>query len=218
MKNQIIIMSVLVVSSVTTFSQGYFRLSAGKNTVWDDFTTPGVSEPSAGTVNVAWLIGPASSTIPSLGSTGSPTNTPPAFGGSGTSLMNLPGGWSYAATGGTTWVATTGTGAWAGSFAANGGTGAALDGTSVGTTYTMYVVGWNASAGTAAILNGSWSILGWSNPMQVTAAAVTGPFQDFSANGGSPFGLAVPEPCTFALSGLGAAALLIFRRRKQDSV
>jgi hypothetical protein len=50
------------------------------------------------------------------------------------------------------------------------------------------------------------AIGGQANP----APALVG-LQSFNITGGSPV---IPEPSTFALAGLGAAALLIFRRRK----
>jgi len=59
---------------------------------------------------------------------------------------------------------------------------------------------------------------GHSTAFLLTPADVTGTAPQISTkNGGMPsFGVfAVPEPSTFALAGLGAAALLAFRRKKQ---
>jgi len=49
----------------------------------------------------------------------------------------------------------------------------------------------------------------WTLPSIATGSAIPG-FTDFAAFATIP----VPEPSTFALAGLGSAALLIFRRRK----
>jgi hypothetical protein len=106
-----------------------------------------------------------------------------------------------------------------------------------GTTADFAVVGWSSSIGTTWAAAQAW----WSNGTAAGAATTAGSFGIAStvgndviiANAGgpynNPFGLgagfingwglnyysAVPEPSSFALAGLGAAAMLIFRRRKQ---
>jgi hypothetical protein len=57
---------------------------------------------------------------------------------------------------------------------------------------------------------------GKSPVMPITLKAATDPtVQDLTAIGMQPFAVsAVPEPSTIALAGLGAASLLVFRRRK----
>jgi hypothetical protein len=103
-----------------------------------------------------------------------------------------------------------------------------------GTTADFAIVGWSSSIGT------SWSQaqVWWSNGTHAGSSAVAGSFgiaplvgQDvIIANSGGPYngffgtgagqiagwGLTyyVPEPSSFALAGIGAAVMLIFRRRK----
>jgi len=116
--------------------------------------------------------------------------------------------------------------------------GASVAGFAAGTTANFAVVSWSASVGTTYAQALAW----WNNgnPFQNEAIGVMynfgisaiatgvgvapsgGPYNDVwgaSSSGliqGMVLGsyLNVPEPSTFALAGLGAAALLIFRRRK----
>ena len=86
-----------------------------------------------------------------------------------------------------------------------------------GTTANMVVFVWDSSvnadpraAGAAGGLYGASAIFQYTPP----TAAITGP-TDFLMYNLGPISVGlVPEPTTFALVGLGAAALLIFRRRK----
>jgi hypothetical protein len=103
-----------------------------------------------------------------------------------------------------------------------------------GTTADFAVAGWSSSIGTTWAAAQAW----WSNGSHDGSASVSGSFgiapnvgnDVIIANAGGPyngffgtgagqiagFGLTyyVPEPSTFALAGAGAAAMLIFRRRK----
>lgn len=104
------------------------------------------------------------------------------------------------------------------------GTGNAGAAITAGTTYSDIVLGWTAKDGNsfaAALASGDVNALtGMSAIGSVTAnAAPTPAGQVFGTAGGGQIGTgftlnAVPEPTTIALSGLGAAALLLFRRRK----
>jgi len=106
----------------------------------------------------------------------------------------------------------------------SGGNGITVNGWAPGVTMSYQVVGWSSSLGTT--FNNAW----------LTKPPTGGLFGESSiasgvAGGGSqslppliPFGgtgiptgftlTSVPEPSSMALAGLGAAALLIFRRRK----
>jgi hypothetical protein len=211
MKKLLIITSLAITASLSSFGQGYFSFYAPANTVYDDFTTPGTPQPSDRTVEVAFLFGPAGSTLPAMGS-GVAINATSAA-DIWPMVMNLPSGWLIASSGGTPLITRTTSN---GGFAVNNGISVAVDGTLPNTVYTEYVIGWNVSYGT--ILSPvSPSAQGWSNPIQVIASSITGqptPL-NYIQSGGQPFGVApVPEPGTFALAGLGAVALLIFQRRK----
>jgi len=72
------------------------------------------------------------------------------------------------------------------------------------------LVGWSGSAGSGGSLGWSQITGGAGNPPGTAGTMVTG------AGGFAGLELTptVPEPATIALGGLGAAALLMFRRRK----
>jgi len=105
-----------------------------------------------------------------------------------------------------------------------------------GTTADFAVVGWSSSIGSTWAAAQAW----WANGTHAGSATTAGSFginanvglNVIIANAGGPYnnpfgtgagqisgwGLnyyAVPEPTGFALAGLGAAVMLIFRRRKQ---
>jgi len=108
-----------------------------------------------------------------------------------------------------------------------GGNGVAIAGWGAGVTMDYKIAGWSKDLG--ATFNASWlttppatgffglSALGTGAAGGSTA---TGTLPNFNLFGGSGlqsgFSMisAVPEPTSMALAGLGAAALLIFRRRK----
>jgi hypothetical protein len=85
---------------------------------------------------------------------------------------------------------------------------------SAGATWAAATGGGNGTAGT--YLGNGGSQWGYSNPFNVTPA--TAPSPSATLIGLNAFQLSpvvpVPEPTTLALGGLGAAALLLFRRRK----
>jgi len=98
-----------------------------------------------------------------------------------------------------------------------------------GTTMFYEVAGWSASLGTtfnAGWLTGNFGAAsGFFGLSAITSGAAGGgvpvpapPFPLFGGTGLQGFNMnavgAVPEPTSMALAGLGAAALLIFRRRK----
>jgi len=86
----------------------------------------------------------------------------------------------------------------------------ATAGVAAGGTITMELIAYNTSAGSYA--NAGYR--GHSTAFTMTVADPTGA-PNLSGNFAPSFNvLPVPEPTTFALSGLGAAALLFFRRKK----
>lgn len=113
-----------------------------------------------------------------------------------------------------TWVGFR-SGAPAGYVIATGDTSRVVSGVDWGGSALVQMVGWKGSETTYAAALAAGDPVGVSNPLTLTLP--TGPtstdltyltgLQSFTITG-------VPEPSTFALAGLGAAALLIFRRRK----
>jgi hypothetical protein len=103
----------------------------------------------------------------------------------------------------------------------NNGT-VSLTGIANGATANYLIIGWNGTAATydAAVSGGAW--LGTSGTATTTTGdpSTTPPGVAVSLKttfGGltlAPQVGAIPEPSTFALAGLGAAAMLILRRRK----
>jgi hypothetical protein len=102
-------------------------------------------------------------------------------------------------------------------FFATAGTPVAIPGIASGSTATLELRAWDNKGGTittwaAAVAAGD--LAGQSAPF-TSAALGGGPVPPPNLVGLTSFNVhAVPEPTVFALAGLGAAALLIFRRRK----
>jgi len=186
--------------------QGYLSFSDSASTaIWDNFTTPGTAVKSPANVIVGLLWNATSGqTNSSLGGSASGLGTAGSWAGV------AGNGWSLALQSGTPITALTRTGLPLGTF--SGGV-VGIDGTSAGETISVYVVAWLASSGAAGF--GNSTVLGWSNPINEQLGASSAPGLALSASMSGPVYVnAVPEPATFALAGLGAAAMLIFRRRK----
>jgi hypothetical protein len=85
-----------------------------------------------------------------------------------------------------------------------------------GTVVQMEILAWYDPTGTTTFMeayNGGNNV-GWSAPISIRLiSGVDTAGQDITAMQGFSV-QPVPEPATFALAGLGAAALMIFRRRK----
>jgi hypothetical protein len=125
-----------------------------------------------------------------------------------------------------------------GNFSGNGATDTSsvtVPGYGPGSTADFMIVGWSANIGSTwaaaeAVLDGTppagasgyggYYNIGDSTVGQQVLAPAGGPYNNVlgAASSGEVPGIVlgtypVPEPCTFALCGLGAAALVIFRRR-----
>jgi len=92
-----------------------------------------------------------------------------------------------------------------------------IPGQAGGSTITVQVRAWNTQGGSfatwAAAKAGSGSI-GESILAQITLGTPPGTPPYMTGLNGHTFQLAVPEPSTFALAGLGLAGMLVFRRRR----
>jgi len=217
MKKQLIITALALVVSASAFGQGYVVFGSTKAAGVS--YNPGASTNGASTVTgnggitVGFLW--AASGTPLVGSTGlavgqtaitpdwSKILTDPTFhfaqnAGSLVSVgVNnsgfLQGGWSY-----------------------NSGVSFPLTGSTAGSVIEVLAVAWNSLYATPAAAAAAGSFLGYSGLFNYSTAPDSGSAAStFALSGMSPFGVSpVPEPATFALAGLGAAAMLIFRRRK----
>lgn len=221
-----IIATLFATSGVSMFGQGYVTFNGSTGSLWNEFTTAGQGVRGNANINVAFLWAPVG-TADLLSAVGTQFSTKAgasvnqvatngvdsiATGVSSLQAM-LSGGWQFASNGTSLASVTIGS-------AANFSYGQfQLAGSVAGTTYQFIVIGWDATSGLTAILDGSVAAIGWSNPFTYTTGASTlDPNGQtlFTGSGMNQFGVApVPEPTTLALAGLGAASLLIFRRRKQ---
>jgi hypothetical protein len=115
-----------------------------------------------------------------------------------------------AATGGSTAAFRTGTGA---GYWVNPTEAAVVPGVVGGVAATLQVRVWDKTTGTSwanATTKGASALF----TSQALASGIATPPNLIGLTSFNLTGVAIPEPSTFALAGLGAAALLIFRRRK----
>lgn len=225
MKKLILIATVAVgLSSLSAFAQGNFLFTGGARSVWDAFSN-GVPRLQA-TENVAFLINLTDSTLPAIASIN---------GGAGTATNGTSGGlfsspalqqsyWNLIMTDPKYVVAidsSTGLAAVA-ATANNGGfsyrTGATFPvngSAAAGGTAMVYVIAWDKAYATPAAAAAANAALGWTSAFSYTYAA--GPIGTPTSSVTGQLGVYtfVPEPTTFTLAGLGAAAMLILRRRQK---
>jgi hypothetical protein len=240
MKKQIALLAaVLAVSGFTALGQGYVTLSTGTGQFWNEYTTPGVGIRDNTGLDVAFLWAP-SGTSDLLASQGT-SQYQSSTGGAVANQVATNGVASISAAGSLSNIVTMiTTGGWA--FATNDTTGSAgfntlisggdtskgaytyanglagglvqILGASGAENIELIAVAWNASA---ASLTAAGDI-GWSNPISyLTGASSTDPNGGVSLTAMNQFGtavIAVPEPTTLALAGLGGLSMLFLRRRK----
>jgi hypothetical protein len=223
MKN-IIGLSLFTLSLAATaaFGQGYFLFTSAKSQVYDGFTTSGVSTIAA-TVNTSFLWAPAN-TVPTVDSF--LTSMPTTANSSTFTTFTVAQAWAAILNGQFNLAtnATTGTlvkqlSASNGTVIYNSGSSFPVTGTAPDTTYTVYLIGWDANYATPALAaaanGGLGAAVGWSLPFQYSAGQWFYTLPNVIPFGNN-FGTLppVPEPATLTLAALGGLSLLAFRRRK----
>ena len=223
---KILSLTLLVVSLAvpSAFGQGYFLFTTGKSQAWDGFTTPGTSAVSAN-VKVALLWAAANTANPfqvaSTSTSGNSSTTVASAGWDVTSawstINNNSDAWTLAINNGNSTLAVASTIA-NGSITYNGGLSFGVTGTSPSTAYSLILVGWNGTYADPTAAATAGSAVGWSSVFQYNSVTTIGTPSNMAAQGAN-FGvfvpLAVPEPGTIALAGLGGLSLLALRRRNK---
>jgi len=214
-------------AATSSFGQGYFIFGTAKSQAYDGFTTLGVSTLST-SVDTAFLWAPANTTPDVAAATGLAST--PTSGNSSTFPIGsyyapyqawnaiLDGQFTLAVNNDTSALVTQPTAA-NGTINYNGNAPFPVAGTTPNTTYTVYMISWDAYYATpalaAAAFGGTGSAVGWSTPFQYTAytqiSVLITSMTGLAANFGT-FG-PVPEPATLALAALGGLSLLAFRHR-----
>jgi hypothetical protein len=229
----LIVTAVVTLSGLTAFGQGNWLFQTGARFVWNDLSAPPAG---GGAFNVAFLWSSSLTATSAVSGfhTLTPTNNILGGGTQGSHYDATPNGtaeWNAIlsdpnfqlgreAAGNTIAVGTlTATGGVNYSGGTFGVAGSSLGGGSA----MVFLIAWSNAFATPALAAAGNSPLGWSGVFRYDYANNTtqptsiGTQAVLNGPGDAHFGVipvAVPEPTTFCLAGLGAAAMLIFRRRK----
>jgi hypothetical protein len=208
----ILAISALAASVFAQGTVGFINNSAGLAKQWTSLTDPTLISVPVGGGEMELLVAPAGSSLTPLGAL-SASGFAPNF----TTLAGfLAANTGWEAINAASGSAYTGITPVAGRF--NGG-GVALPGVAGGLNAEYIVIGWTgaftsydaALAGGAMVGQSVLATTGTGNPSSTpagTPTALSGTFTGLTLAPG-----VVPEPASFALAGLGLAALLAFRRR-----
>jgi hypothetical protein len=218
MKKQLIIASLALLTSFPAFSQGYVVFASTKaagvsyNPGSHPTNNTGTLTGNAGiTVGFMW----AASGVPLVGATGiavGNTSVLPDW----NKILTDPV-FQFARNGGAlVTVAVNNSGFLQGGWSYNASVSFPLQGSPAGQPIQALAVAWNSAYATPQLAAQNGSFLGYSSTFTYTTGPDSGAaVSTFALSGMPAYGVnPVPEPATFALAGLGAAAMLIFRRRK----
>lgn len=229
----VLVTAAATLTGLSAFGQGNFIFTSGGGFVFNNTVNPAVR---GGPFNVGFLwsanlsatsevaLASGYSLVPTNNVTGGGTQGPGTPGGLlsqawWTAIMSDPN-FHFGIDAGTSNIAV-GTLTAAGGITYNAGSPFGVQGTltSGGSVLAMFVA-WNNAYATPAAAAAAGASFGWSNPFLYAYTATGVPPTGMGAQAAgegvdAKFGVApVPEPTIFAMAGLGAAALLIFRRRK----
>ncbi len=223
MKKLLIITTVASLTALSSFAQGYCQFSGSTRGTWDLFTAANLGTPKLGaTMNVGFMWGSGPAAITSI-QAATLTNSLAA---NAQATASIPADWTAilgdsnfhlavdSTTGNPMTVANVANGSW--SYSDAGGTIVPIAGTSANSTVSIYIIGWDKQYATAAAAQAAGSAVGWSSVFSYGLVSNTGTPVSMPLSGSVPFGVVppVPEPASFALAGLGMAAMLVSRRRK----
>jgi hypothetical protein len=204
---------------LSSFAQGSLSfLNNSSSLVWDGFTTPSAFVKAGATLEVAVMWSADSNAVPTNFRSGVATPTNGVYVSSWTGIFTDPNfQLAHSTTAGNPVIVSTcgGIGPAAGMY--QGGV-QFINGTSVGQVIGLYVIGWDRSFGTDPVAaSAGGAAVGFSQVIQYQVGSQVVLGVPLGGAGIGPFGVAAaPEPSTFALAGLGSAALLIFRRRRNS--
>ena len=222
-KTLLIATTIVALSGLSAMAQGYVAFQTGSRGTWDLFTPANLGTPKlAATANVAFLWANSGTPLIAAIQTATATNNLAA---NAAATASIPNDWNailndpnyHLGVDGTTSanpiVAITA----AGAASYNAAASFPLVGSNAGSSISVYVIGWDKQYATPALAAANNSAVGWSSVFSyATGANSIATVSTFTASSFVPFGVvnAVPEPATFALAGLGMAAMLVSRRRK----
>jgi len=227
MKKILLITAIAVsASGVSSFAQGYFNIGGTVRGTWDLFTTAGQATPKfGGTVADVGLMWGSGTPLISAIQTSTATNSVAANAAAEASItadwaaiMNDPN-FHVAVDANTSLQIAKTVGANGSSpYTTTGGLSATpVVGTAGGNSYQCYMIGWDSTYASPAAAAAAGAAVGWGSVFTYAAVSNIGTPLTMTASGmATGFGVitTVPEPASFALAGLGMAAMLVSRRRK----
>jgi hypothetical protein len=216
MKKTVITTLLALSACVSSFAQGDLTFNSPPSAVWENLSTGGPFIKAAAVLEVALMWSADTNAVPTTFLNGAATPTNGIEVASWTGIFTDPNfHLAHSTTAGNPVIVNTcgGVGPAAGQYL--GGI-QYIQGTTPLQTVELYVIGWDKSFGIDPIAAAaSGSTVGFSKPIIYTLGSNVAPGGTLGIAGIGSFGVGVPEPSTFTLAGLGAAALLIFRRRRK---